>query len=169
MVAAVHAVATGFNGVGRVKHGFTADDATAQRAANSHGECYLHNGLHLRRMRKRPEVQEMWQAHINSEPEGGQRRGRWQQDAKHMHDLYKAWRAEDENQLYKDFLKETEEKEQKQMHNKDGDTELKRACRDNELEVARVLLQKGDIVEGGHDEAFVVACRGGHGHGKMRG
>jgi len=87
------------------------------------------------------------------------------QTRKKMHEPYKAFRADDPNQLYADFLAETHKAQKAEQFAKDGDTPLKRAARDGDLVAAERLLAgtaaAGDTAD--RDAAFVVACARGHG------
>jgi hypothetical protein len=57
-----------------------------------------------------------------------------------MHELYKAYRADHCASLYADFLADKTKTAEQALYEQDGDTELKRACRDgNEAEAGRLL------------------------------
>jgi hypothetical protein len=75
-----------------------------------------------------------------------------------MHELYKVYRAADENQLYSDFKKTKEDDDRRAAFEEDGQTPLTRACRDGDEGSVKALL--ADAPEARDvGVAFVVACK----------
>jgi ankyrin repeat protein len=77
-----------------------------------------------------------------------------------MHEPYKGFRADSCQLLHDDMLSETHKVQRENQEAADGDTELKRACRDGNAGAVVQLLEVATDEE--RDAAFVVACARGH-------
>ena len=82
---------------------------------------------------------------------------------KRMHEPYKGYRADTCALLHADMLGETRKVEAAQRFEADGDTPLKKACRDGDAAAAVQLLLQHGAAAAERGGAFVVACAGGRG------
>jgi ankyrin repeat protein len=185
-----------FEGGGRVKSGFDAEDARDR----FHLRTLLANiPVDFKRtfgvLAAQPNVAEMWEAHAARGERGDVPRGQWRAEAeearavltsaelavqpvrficeaqlvladvyevrKHMHEPYKGLRADSCAMLHADMLGETRNAELAAQFQCDGDTALKRACRDGDIEVAEALLAQGGLAAGEAGEALAVGCVSG--------
>ena len=194
--AALAALGARFEGCGRVKSGFDAEDASDR----FHLRTLLANilvgfGLTFAQLVAKPGVAEMWRAHAERGERGAMPRGRWRTEAaaawavlasdelgvqpvrficevqlvledvyemrKRMHEPYKGLRADGCRMLHADMLSEARKVDRDAQFTRDGDTTLKRACRDGDVAVARAMLKRGKFTEGEVGGAFVVGCVSG--------
>jgi ankyrin repeat protein len=80
---------------------------------------------------------------------------------KHMHEMYKGYRADTDVLLYQDMVSETHKVEREALFAADGGTALRAACRDGDVAAAARLLPAAGEAERG--DAFAVACARGRG------
>jgi ankyrin repeat protein len=82
MASAAQAVAGRFNGVGRIKNGFSASDAADKFELRTMMLNVVYEpGCTYAELAAQPGVSEVWDEHACSEPEGKEPRGRWRKDA----------------------------------------------------------------------------------------
>lgn len=179
LVATVRAIAKQFGGVGRIKDGFAAADASEGFDLRTvMCNCVVDFDCDFSTLREQNGVKGSWDAHVASMPEGGQPRGQWASEASRalewlmsqeiapkpvrfvcevqvlirdvlevrtsMHELYKAYRADDCSSLYSDFLAEKYKIATKEAFERDGSTPLKLACRDGDCaEASRLMTASG--------------------------
>jgi ankyrin repeat protein len=194
--AALADLGTRFEGCGRVKSGFDADDASDRfHLRTLLGNVLVDFGLTFAQLAARPGVADMWAEHAEQGERGDVSREQWNREAaaaravlesaeleaqpvrficeaqlmladvyevrKRMHEPYKGLRADDCKMLHADMLGETLKARRVALFQRDGDTVLKRACRDGDVGEVQALLAQGGFREGEIGEAFVVGCVSG--------
>ena len=84
-----------------------------------------------------------------------------------MHEVYKAYRAENDEQLYQDFVKYEVKKQQEARFKEDGDTPLKAAVRDGEdADKVKALLEtmmRVTMMRGAQSAGLVTYAKDGKG------